>query len=484
MSTHRGTSAAVCLMAICVTTFAAALPGGPISAGDVLYIEVYRAPEMSRSYLVRQDGTIILPFNVGSVGVAGLDEPSAEANIAAALTKILRKPRVTVTKSDVGLMKPATGRTPEMLLEVVPLLNAHAETMSTTMQGMTSPGGHISFDPDTNSLLITDTPEAIKNMMNVIERLDKMKSQMTQVRIEAKIVEVRVGALKELGVKWFFQGEHLAGGFNPPPSRIGPVNNMTGGFGPIDNELIRNGTGGSLGRQFIGDLDRRLGIPMSVPLPGQAFIGYSNAGIDVGAMINALVSDEKAHLLANPVILTVNHKKALLKMVDEVPYVELGREITGAERFSVKFLEMGIVLDVTPHVYHDGVNQYVKLDLRPEISFPSGIINGVPIRSVRSSETVANVRDQQTLVIGGIITEDTQSVVTKVPGIGKLPIIGALFRHKEKTKFRTELMIFVTPTIYKTPELITWDKMIDIAKELNESSVIPTMEIRGEARKD
>ena len=135
-------------------------------------------------------------------------------------------------------------------------------------------------------------------------------------------------------------------------------------------------------------------------------------------------------------------------------------------------------------MYRDEIGPYVKLDLHPEISFPSGIVNGVPIRSVRSSDTVANVRNNQTLVISGIISEDEQNVVTKIPGIGSLPIIGALFRHKEKVKLRTELMIFVTPTIYETPELITWDKMIDIAKELNDASAIPIAAIRGEARKD
>ena len=144
-----------------------------------------------------------------------------------------------------------------MVLEIVPLLNAHAESMCATMQGMSSTGGHISFDPDTNSLLITDTPGAIKNMMSVIGRLDKMKSQMTQVRIEAKIAEVRTGALKELGVKWFVQGDHWSGGFNPNPSRISRINDLGGGLGPLDNELIHTGTGNSLGRQFIGDLDQR-----------------------------------------------------------------------------------------------------------------------------------------------------------------------------------------------------------------------------------
>ena len=483
MPMRLGMSAAVCLIAFLGSGYSTAQPQSAIARGDVLYIEVYRVPEMTQSYLVRQDGTITVPY-VGNVGVAGLNESAAEANIAAALTKILRNPRVTVTKSDVGLMSPATGRSSEMLLEIVPLLNSHAETMSTTMQGMSSAGGHISFDPDTNSLLITDTPEAIKNMMSVIGRLDKMKSQMTQVRIESKIAEVRIGALQEMGVKWFFQGRNLSGGFNPSDDRISQISNLGGNLGSLDNELINPGTGGSFGRQFVGEFDRRLNIPAMVPLAGQAFLGFSTSGIDLGILIDALVSDEKAKLLANPAILTVNHKKAVLKMVDEFPYTEFGTEITGAQRFSIAFLELGIILEVTPHVYSDEIGPYVKLDLHPEISFPTGIVNGVPIRSVRSSDTVANVRNNKTLVISGIISEDEQNVVTKIPGIGSLPIIGALFRHKEKVKLRTELMIFVTPTIYETPELITWDKMIDIAKELNDASAIPIAAIRGEARKD
>ncbi len=485
MPMRRGISAAVCLIAFLGSSYGIAQQRGAIAPGDVLYIEVYRVPEMTQSYLVRQDGTITVPY-VGTVGVAGLDEPSAEANIAAALTKILRNPRVTVTKSDVGLMSPATGRTSEMLLEIVPLLNSHAETMSRTMQGMSSTGGHISFDPDTNSLLITDTPEAIKNMMNVVSRLDKMKSQMTQVRIEAKIVEVRVGALKEMGVRWFVQGDHFGGGFNPSPDRTTSINNLGGGFGPLGNELIggSSNVGNSFGREFVGAFDRRLSIPVVVPLPGQAFLSFAKGGLDIGTLIDALVSDEKARLLANPTILTVNHKKAVLKMVDEFPFTVFGTEITGASSFSVEFIELGVVLEVTPHVYRDEIGPYVKLELHPEISFPSGIINGVPIRSVRSSDTVANVRNNQTLVIGGIISEEEQNVVTKIPGIGSIPIFGMLFRHKEKSKLRTELMVFVTPTIHTTPELITWDKMIDVAKELNDASAIPIAAIRGEARKD
>ncbi len=480
-------STATLALAACLIS-AGAFGAGSIRPGDVLYVEVFRVPEMSRTYLVGEDGAIRLPY-ISPVSVGGMDEVTAADAVKRGLTPVLRNPRVTVSRSDVGLFSDATGRTADMRLEVIPLRNSNADTMSTVLEGMTSPGGHVSHDPDTNSLLVTDTPDTIKNMMNVIARLDQMQSQMTQVRIETRIAEVRAGALKELGVRWFVQGENLSGGYYPPGGRLNSTNQLGGGFGPQANEFIANDNNANnnvgFQREFVGDsFDQRLNIPVQVPLPGQAFLGYASGGIDIGAMLDALVSDEKAQLLANPTILTVNHKPAVIRMVDEFPYTEFGTEITGQSNFSVKFLDLGIILQVTPHVYQDTIGTYVKLDLNPEVSFPSGIINGVPIRSVRSSNTVANVRDGQTLIVGGILTEDEQSVETKVAGLGSIPILGNLFKTKEKAKFRKELMIFVTPTVHRRPEEVTWDKFVDVAQGINEAELAPAGITRREARKD
>jgi len=188
-----------------------------------------------------------------------------------------------------------------------------------------------------------------------------------------------------------------------------------------------------------------------------------NSGIDVGVMLDMLIAEDEAEMLANPVTLTVNHKGAHIEMVDKISYTEFGTEITGASSFSTKFLEAGITLDVVPHVYKDDRGPYIQLELNPTVSFPSGSNNGVPVLSTRSSRTIANVRDGQTLVVGGILQEDQRKVVVGLPWISKLPIIGMLFRHKEKTKDRTELLIFVTLTIFQNPEDITWDEMLDTA---------------------
>lgn len=466
---------------------------GPIAPGDVLFIEVYRVPELTSSVTVDTRGNIDLPY-IDPVNLRGLTQSEAAGRVADALGGILRNPRVSVSKSGSRISsasKPA--RTRQMRMEIIPLQNSNAVVLAEVLQGMSSLGGSISPYQDANTLVVTDTPETIQNIMNAVTRLDQMQTQLTQVRIEAKIAEVRVGALKELGIRWFFQSTDVLTGFTPVPTQDPGLNLLRGGLSPSSAERDSGGGGGGSGgsgdgggsRTFVqGIPTRRLAYPITVPVPGQAFLGFANAAIDVGSMLDALVSDNKAELLANPMTVTVNHQPAQIKMVDEYPYTEFGTEITGASSFSTEFMELGIILDVTPHVYRDSEGPYVKMELDIEVSFAVGSSNGVPIRSVRSTKSQPSVRDGQTLVIGGILKNEERSYITKVPGLGSIPMIGLLFKRKEKSKLRTELMIFVTPTVYDRPEDITWDRMIDISKALQEASMIPTAEIRREQRKD
>jgi len=459
---------------LCIVVAAWSAYGQPqdarIQRGDIIYVEVYRASELNQTVQVDDDGNIDLPY-IGAVNVSGLDEAGAAARLSGSLKKILRNPRVTVRKTFSPLSSPSTntmshGERPDMSLQLVPLKNANAESLYGSLRNMSSTGGNVSFDSNTNTILITDTPEGIRNIVAVVKQLDSMHSQLTQVRIEAKVAEVRAGAFKEMGVRWFAQGDEFGMGFSPPGRQTVGINELRGNISPLSNEIVS--TGGNQGqastnREFLdANSDRRLQLPVNIPTIGQTFFGFAKNGIDVGLMLDMLVSDQKAELLANPMIVTLNHKQALIKMVDQIPYTEFGTEITGAASFSTQFLDAGIILDVTPHVHEDEKGPYVKLELKPEVSFPIGSNNGVPILSKRETETIAHVRSGQTMVIGGILNEDTHDVETKLPGIGNLPIIGRLFKHKEKTKERRELMIFVTPTIYENPEDITWDTMIDM----------------------
>lgn len=481
-----------CLSILMVVLCCAISPvmAAPLMVGDYVYLDVYRVPEMSANLRIDQNGNVNLPY-VGDVQIAGATVDEAAALVANALKSILHNPRVGVARmGEQVMMQDPGGRTVEMVMELIPLRNANARTMSEQLSRMSTLGGAISFDTDTNSLIVTDTPSAIRNIQSVVGRLDQMQSQLTQVRIDTKIAEVRVGALKEMGVRWFIQGSNASAGFLTPGRTNTALNAFRAGQGPLANEQLGSqsgsgGGGGGSGRRFISEpLDRRLNIPAMVALPGQTFLGLASGSIDLGAMLDMLVSDDKAKLLANPVLLTLNHRAAHIQMTDQFPYTEFGTDRAGASSFSTRFMDLGIVLDVTPHVYHDEMGAYVKLELKPEVSFPVGSSNGIPIRSVRSSDTVASVRDGQTLVVGGIFTQDEADTVSKVPGLGNLPIIGALFRHKEKSKTHSELMIFVTPTIFERPEDITWDAMIDISTELRKASLIPVDDIRAGSQKN
>ena len=465
------------------------LTANALEVGELVFVDVYRRPEVSTTTQIDSDGNIQMPF-IGNVNVAGLSENEASARVRTALSTVLRNPRVTVSRS-----APEFGsgyRLPNMKTEILPLNNANAESLSVALQGMTSAGGSIAYDPNTNSMIVTDTPDAIQNILHVTARLDEMQSQLTQVRIEAKIAEVKIGAMKELGVRWFVQGTDVNSGYYPMPNQDVGINTLKGqSASPLLNENYGSNSGGSqgggAGRNFVdgGNLDRLLNVPAQIPKTGQLFLGLMNQHVDLGILLDALVADDQAELLANPNILTVNHKLAEISMIDEFPYTEFGIESSGRGNFSVRFLDLGIKMAVTPHVFQDEKGRYVKLEFVPEVSFPSGSNNGVPIRSVRRYQGESNVRDGQTLVVGGIYRNDLRDVEQRVPGLGKVPLLGNLFKRTEAARSQTELMIFLTPTVHDSPETVTWDRMLDItANSKIVGPAIPQPQHMTEARRN
>lgn len=434
----------------------------PLSPGDVLFVDVKRRPELSTSGRIDAAGNIDVPF-IGPVNVGGLSEGAAAQRVAEALGKILREPEVSISRNPSSL--PVGTRDARMITETIALSNANAENLSTALEGMTTPGGSIGFDPDTNTLIVTDTADAVRSISAAVSNLDGLKTQLAQVSIETKIAEVEEGALKEIGVRWFVQGNEVNGGFFPPDRldpELSPIRSNQG-----DNETIQRGsTNFGSTRRFVGGedrFDRRLNIPVHIPTNGQVFFGLLNDHIDLGAMLDALVTNRDAELLANPMILTTNHKTAQIKMTDEFPFSETVSGF-GVAQSNTKFLDIGIILDVTPHIHRDDIGQYVKLHLRPEVSFLAGIgANGVPIRSVRSSESMVSVRDGQTLVIGGVFRDEDRKIDQGVPFLSKIPVVKYLFKRKENNQKRSELVMFVTPNIHESPEQITLDRMLNIS---------------------
>ena len=458
--------------ALMIMTGAAAQPGdGRLTAGDLIFVDVYRHPEFSTTTRIDASGGAELPF-VGVVSLAGLTQAEATDRVRTALQRFLRNPRVSVSQSPQDGLNRAY-RDVAMRTELLQLNNSSAVELATRLQGMVSVGGNITADPATNSLIITDTQEAVTNILEVIGQLDQMQNQLQQVRIEVKIAEVVAGKMKEIGVRWFAQdtGSTGAGGGYYAPTLQDP--RISALRGPNDlgfeNERLQTGDAGQArsSRRFVDDaIDRRLQVPAQLPLSGQMFFGLLTGSVDIGVLLDALVADDNAQLLANPNILTVNHKRAEIRRVEEFPYREFGVDPSGRSITSTKFLDLGIILGVTPHVLRDPEGrEYIKLELEPEVSIAVGQADGVPIRSVRSSQSEANVRDGQTLVIGGIYKNDRAFIQQRVPGLGSLPVVGTLFRRTENRDIETELMVFVTPRIHDTPDSITVREMIAIGDD-------------------
>ena len=464
--------------------------GELLETGDMVYVNVARHPDMSSSVQVDDTGNVMLPY-VGNVQVGGLSEGAAGMRVQQAMLAVLKNPRVSLTRSGGGLVG-AAPRTDAMETRVVAVENASAEVLFSALQGMSSAGGSINFDPDTNAMIVTDNPAVVQNMMAVVKELDSMDTQIAQVHIEAKIVDVEDGAIKEFGVRWFAQGDHAGGGYTPGSRQSSAVNAARAPLTPLYNEQLDSSGGGinrsnsGINRRFLdeGNFDRRLQIPVQLGGPGQFFMGYMNGGIDLGVMLDALAADNKAEMLASPYIRTVNHKRAEIRMTEEFPYSELAS--TGLTSVAnTKFLEIGIVLEVTPHVRRDpeGV-AYIQLELEPEVSSATGLANGVPIRGVSKSSSVANVRDGQTLVIGGVVSSDAHNVIQKVPGVGNIPVLGNLFKHRERSESKRELMIFVTPTIHRRPETISWSRLVELEQLGSTEDLMMSLEARAEKRKE
>ena len=460
---------------------------GSIASGDMLFIKVFRHPELSTTTQVDDNGNITLPY-VGNITVTGISDSEAQSRVSSALTAILKSPRVTVSRKAGMVSSPAgeePARTVPMTTQVIQVENSSADVLQKAMAGMSSPGGSISADPDSNTLIITDTPDVVLNMAAAIHEVDQLQTQVTQVHIESKILEVSSEGAKEIGVRWSAVGDKLTGGYTPGVRQDSRLGNIRGINDPIYNEKLGTSQGNNAPvRQFVDQnkFDRRLQVPLQIAAPGQMYLGFMNKGIDLVTLIDALVANNKAELLASPYIRTVNHKMANIKMLQEYPFTEFGTAGLNSIQ-STRFLNIGITLDVTPHVRKDPSGEaYVQLELKPEVSTATGMANGVPIRSVRSSESIANVRNGQTLVIGGIVQKDAHDVVQKVPGLGSVPVLGALFRHKEKSKANSELMIFVTPTVYEHPEDVPTGKNLNLTQISD--SPLPDAAVAGEKRKD
>ncbi len=287
----------------------------------------------------------------------------------------------------------------------------------------------IQADEATNALVITAPPDILRSLKTVISQLDIRRAQ---VLVEAIIAEVSMSKAMELGVQW------VAGGEDPGGKPLGVVN--------LGNNSIVNIAGAAALKQ----------IP---PLgPGLTFgIGrIKDGGYSFAAIVNALASDASTNVLSTPNLITMDNEEAEIFVGQEVTIPTGAYAVTGGNAgaavtnpfVTFKPKKVGIRLKVKPQINEGDA---IKLDLEQTVdAITSGNAGQADlVTSQRSLKTTVIVDDNDVVVLGGLITDDINDTVQKVPLLGDLPLLGNLFRFKRTNKVKTNLMVFLHPVILR-----------------------------------
>lgn len=288
--------------------------------------------------------------------------------------------------------------------------------------------GDIVITPDkaTNALVITASPRDYRIIKDVIEKLDIRRKQ---VYVEATIMEISLDKQRELGFE--FRGTS-----HPTP---------TSGL---------NVMGGS----SFGGIETASANPLG--LAGQGLVVGAVKGtftfrgteyLNVGALLRALETESGVNVLSTPHLLTTDNEEAEIIVGENVPFIVGKSQATGGDTIltTIERKDVGIKLRITPQINE---SDFVKLKIFQEISNVKEVKLADAadlVTSKRSAKTTIVVKDNQTVAIGGLIRDNEFESVSKVPLLGDIPLLGALFRFKQKKKEKTNLLIFLTPRIIR-----------------------------------
>ncbi|MCQ1056796.1 type IV pilus secretin PilQ [Photobacterium sp. DNB23_23_1] len=290
---------------------------------------------------------------------------------------------------------------------------------------MLSVRGSLHIDERTNSLIVNDIPGSLANIRDIIAALDVA---VQQVEIEARIVTVNEGDVDELGVRWGILNTNGS-------STVG---------GSIEGNL---GSAGLLNIDESNAVENFLNVNLAATQAGASSIAFQVAKVGdilLDLELSALQSEQKAEIISSPRLMTTNKKTAYIEQGTEIPYLEASS--SGA--VTVSFKKAVLSLMVTPQITSDGnlvLDLVVTQDKKGEV-VQTGTGEAVAIDTQRIGTQVL-VANGETVVLGGIYQHAINNAVRKVPLLGDLPVLGALFRHKLEELQKKELLIFVTPKI-------------------------------------
>jgi general secretion pathway protein D len=319
-------------------------------------------------------------------------------------------------------------------------------------------------DPTNNALVITAPPKIMRAVMDIVDKLDIRRPQ---VLVEAYIAEVDVDKSAELGINWaaFSKGSNV-----PAGSFVSPV----GGTSIVD---------------LAGAIQNPANASTALLQGTTIGIGrIAGTGVNFAAMVRAIRGDTNTNVVATPSAVTMDNQEAELKVAQEVPFVT-GQftnttAVTGGtvNPFqTIQRQEVGTILKVTPTISPEGSAVMLKISIESSSigQKPAGAVDLVTNK--RTITTTVLIEDGGVVVLGGLIEDNSVKGENRVPYLGNIPLIGLLFKTRNATSTKNNLILFIRPKILRDPAQaafetdLKYNYMIDQQKDLNRREALPLL---------
>ncbi|UCE98922.1 MAG: hypothetical protein JSV82_06970 [Planctomycetota bacterium] len=320
----------------------------------------------------------------------------------------------------------------EMLISrIYRITYADVIEIESALKKFISARGSLSSNPGTSNIIVTDAESKIKAIDTFIEEIDRITPQ---ILVEARIYDITSKDKLDLGVVW--EAGQRTGYGDSGTTDVGT--NPTDEISPFITGVFSGATAKTSGTT------------------GILRFGWLNPNLDIDVLLKAQQNKIDAKLLANPRVLVLDNEKAQIKIISEIPYQELTESSQGGTIGTTSFKEVGVELEVTPHLTRD---EMIRLDLKPvfsvkvdDVTFTSaGLTYPQPVVDKRTADTILLVKNGQTVVLGGLRKKEVGQQTNKVPLLGDLPLVGILFRFEGEDTVNSELVVFITPWIIEQP---------------------------------
>lgn len=279
----------------------------------------------------------------------------------------------------------------------------------------------------TNALIVRDTETKIEVIKQLVDGLDL---EVPQVQIEARIVQADTAYSRSLGVQWGIQNVNQLG------SSFGVANFKTGNVGPFGNQVS----------DFLVNLPATVGGLTSTPGVGFTIGRTNGALLDVRLSAGELLGLTK--IIASPKITTLDKREAKISQGESIPF-----QTTSLQGTQTTFVDANLELNVTPQITSRDPKEQgklIQLKVRASRNAVGARSNPAgPSIDRREANTIVNIRDGETMVIGGVFIDAQNNGVIGIPYLSRVPVLGWLFKQKSESVSKSELLIFLTPSIVK-----------------------------------